>query len=41
MRDGRPKFVEAQPDLVVNRGSEYLFAPEMQALHALAEGAFG
>jgi Dyp-type peroxidase family len=41
MPDGRPKFVEVRPDLVVTRGSEYLFAPGMRALHSLAQGAFG
>jgi Dyp-type peroxidase family len=40
-RDGRPRFVEARPDLVVTRGTEYLFAPGVQALRKLAEGAFG
>jgi Dyp-type peroxidase family len=41
MPDGRPKFVQVRPDLVVTRGSEYLFAPGMRALHALANGVFG
>ena len=36
MPDGRPRFVEVRPDLVVTRGTEYLFAPGMRALHALA-----
>ncbi|WP_369255269.1 Dyp-type peroxidase [Geodermatophilus amargosae] len=40
-RDGRPRFVAVHPDLVVTRGTEYLFAPGMRALHRLAEGAFG
>jgi hypothetical protein len=41
MPDGRPRFVEVRPDLVVTRGSEYLFAPGMGALRALAAGDFG
>ena len=41
MPDGRPRFVEVRPDLVVTRGSEYLFAPGMGALRALASGDFG
>lgn len=41
MPDGHPKFVQVDPDLVVTRGTEYLFAPGIQALHELAEGAFG
>jgi Dyp-type peroxidase family len=40
-RDGRPRFVEVHPELVVTRGTEYLFAPGMRALHRLADGAFG
>ena len=41
MPDGRPRFVPVRPDLVVTRGSEYLFTPGMRALHSLVEGAFG
>ena len=41
MPEGRPRFVEVRPDLVVTRGTEYLFAPGMGALRKLAEGAFG
>ncbi|MGY1640545.1 Dyp-type peroxidase [Geodermatophilus sp. SYSU D00703] len=38
--DGRPRFVAVRPDLVRTRGTEYLFAPGMGALRALAEGDF-
>ncbi|MGY1706543.1 Dyp-type peroxidase [Geodermatophilus sp. SYSU D00697] len=41
MPEGRPRFVPVRPDLVVTRGTEYLFAPGMRALHSLAEGVFG
>ncbi|MGR6967772.1 Dyp-type peroxidase [Geodermatophilus sp. URMC 61] len=41
MPDGRPRFVDVPPDLVVTRGTEYLFAPGIGALRKLAEGAFG
>ncbi len=41
MPEGRPRFVEVRPDLVITRGCEYLFAPGIGALRKLAEGAFG
>jgi Dyp-type peroxidase family len=41
MPDGRPRFVEVPADLVVTRGTEYLFAPGMAALRKLAQEAFG
>lgn len=41
LAEGRPRFVEVRPDLVVTRGTEYLFAPGVRALRRLAEGAIG
>ncbi|HEX2074272.1 MAG TPA: Dyp-type peroxidase [Geodermatophilus sp.] len=40
MRDSRPRFVGVRPDLVITRGTEYLFAPGLRALRALAAGSF-
>ena len=31
-----PRFVDAQPEIVLTRGAEYLFAPGIAALHRLA-----
>jgi Dyp-type peroxidase family len=38
--DRAPRFVDTQPDLVVTKAMEYLFAPGLSALHALAAGTF-
>ncbi len=35
-----PKFIETRPNLVVTKGMEYLFAPGIEALTKLANGAF-
>ncbi|MGF9755752.1 hypothetical protein AAII07_11130 [Microvirga sp. 0TCS3.31] len=40
VRDGPPRFVTTEPDLVVTRGMEYLFAPGLAALRGLADGRF-
>jgi len=39
VRGSWPRFVDTQPDIVVTRGAEYLFAPGIRALHRLASGA--
>ena len=40
-RDASPRFVTTEPDLVVTRGMEYLFAPGLTTLRRLARGTFG
>jgi Dyp-type peroxidase family len=41
VRDSHPRFIDAQPDIVLTRGAEYLFAPGITALHRLASGELG
>jgi Dyp-type peroxidase family len=41
LRGQAPRFIEAQPEIVLTRGAEYLLAPGIRALHRLAAGAVG
>jgi Dyp-type peroxidase family len=41
MRGEAPRFIRTQQDLVVTRGTEYLFAPGLDALRRLGRGEFG
>jgi len=38
VRGSSPRFIAAQPDIVLTRGSEYLFTPGIRALRLLASG---
>jgi Dyp-type peroxidase family len=39
VRGSHPRFVDAQPEIVLTRGAEYLFAPGLAALYRLAAGS--
>ena len=40
VRGGPPVYVDVQPEIVLTRGAEYLFAPGITTLRLLADGAF-